>query len=85
MRQQHPTVIVRGTASMDHPISEHVRTLQELVEEIQGFKSSDKDELALHALDQMLNSAQLAIAHYEIALKTEKELLSQRKKFNRTP
>lgn len=67
---------------MEHPVSEHMKTLRDLVEETKSRRGGVTDELSRYALDNMIKNAELAIAHYELALRTEHELLDEKKRLN---
>jgi hypothetical protein len=67
---------------MQHPVSEHLKTLRALVEETKTKRDSVTDELSRYALDNLVNNAELAIAHYELALRMEEELREEKKRLN---
>lgn len=69
-------------ALVQHPVSEHLSSLRRLIDQIRERKTGVSDPLTLHALETMVRNAELAIAHYELALKMERELMEEKKRFN---
>ena len=67
---------------VDHPVSEHLKTLRDFIDQVTKRKAGVSDALANHALDAMVKNAELAIAHYELALKMERELMEEKKRLN---
>ena len=67
---------------MEHPVSEHLKSLRSLVDETKRNLASATDELSRYALDNVVKNAELAIAHYELALRMEQELRDERKRLN---
>jgi hypothetical protein len=67
---------------MQHPVSEHLKTLRGLVEDTKAKRGSVTDELSRYAHDNLVKNEELANAQYEHAMRLEEELREEQKRLN---
>ena len=63
---------------MERPVSEHIRRIREFVEKLSNDLKTTTDKLDAHRIQTDIRSLNLALAHYELALKLEDEVLNDR-------
>lgn len=63
---------------MERPVSEHIQRIREFVEKLSNELKTTNDKLETHRIENDIRSLNLALAHYELALKLEDEVLNDR-------
>ena len=63
---------------MDLPVKAHIAAIQKDIEALSDQLMKTDDQLAANELDAQIRSLRLALAHYELALKIEAEVLASK-------
>ena len=65
---------------MRQTVEQHIETIKSEIETITAELSTTKDPLLAHQLSADIRAMRLALAHYELALQLEKEVIAERLK-----
>lgn len=62
---------------MERPVKDHLKRIRDFVEELSQKLTHTEDRLERHRMETDIRSLNLALAHYELALKLEDEVFSE--------